>query len=70
VANQENLENDDPHGEIVRLEERIEELSGKIESCRKFILASRIAAAGGGGTPFGGDVVRRVSALFQERPKF
>ena len=39
---------DDPHGEIVRLEEHIEELSAKIESCRKFILASRIAMAGGG----------------------
>ena len=48
MANQENLENDDPHEEIVRLEERIEELSAKIESCRKFILASRIAGAGGG----------------------
>jgi hypothetical protein len=39
---------DDPHGEIVRLEEHIEELDAKIESCRKFILASRIAMAGGG----------------------
>jgi hypothetical protein len=39
---------DDLHGEIVRLEEHIEELAAKIESCRKFILASRIAAAGGG----------------------
>jgi hypothetical protein len=39
---------DDPHGEIVRLEEHIEELSAKIESCRKFVLASRIAVAGGG----------------------
>ena len=39
---------DDPHGEIVRLEEHIEELAAKIESCRKFILASRIAIAGGG----------------------
>ena len=39
---------DDPHGEIVRLEEHIEELAAKIESCRKFILASRIAMAGGG----------------------
>jgi hypothetical protein len=37
-----------PHDEIVRLEERIEELHAKIESCRKFILASRIALAGGG----------------------
>ena len=38
---------DDPHGEIVRLEEHIEELDAKIESCRKFVLASRIAMAGG-----------------------
>jgi hypothetical protein len=38
----------DPHEEIVRLEEQIEELAAKIESCRKFILASRIAEAGGG----------------------
>ena len=30
------------------LEERIEELCAKIESCRKFILASRIAVTGGG----------------------
>ena len=37
----------DPHEEIVRLEEHIEELDAKIESCRKFILASRIAIAGG-----------------------
>jgi hypothetical protein len=35
------------HDEIVRLEERIEELCAKIESCRKFILASRIAVTGG-----------------------
>ena len=34
--------------EIMRLEERIEELCAKIESCRKFILASRIAVTGGG----------------------
>ena len=36
------------HDEIVHLEERIEELCAKIESCRKFILASRIAVTGGG----------------------
>ena len=48
LANQENLEGADPHEEIVRLEEHIEELAAKIESCRKFILASRIAVAGGG----------------------
>jgi len=38
----------DPHEEIVRLEEYIEELDTKIESCRKFILASRIAMAAAG----------------------
>jgi hypothetical protein len=48
VADQKSLGSADPHEEIVRLEERIEELVAKIESCRKFILASRIAVAGGG----------------------
>ena len=48
VAYREDLENGDPHEEIVRLEEHIEELAAKIEGCRKFILASRIAVAGGG----------------------
>src|SRR5262249_37855522 len=33
---------------IVRLEEHIEELAAKIESCRKIILGSRIAVIGGG----------------------
>jgi hypothetical protein len=37
----------DAHEEIVRLEERAEELAAKIESCRKFILAGRIAVVGG-----------------------
>jgi hypothetical protein len=35
------------HNEIVRIEDRIEQLTEKIESCRKLILASRIAVAGG-----------------------
>ena len=48
MAYREDLENGDPHEEIVRLEEHIEELAAKIESCRKFILASRIAVGGGG----------------------
>ena len=48
MAYREDLENGDPREEIVRLEERIEELAAKIESCRKFILASRIAVASGG----------------------
>jgi hypothetical protein len=34
--------------EIVRLEAQIDELAARIESCRKFILAGRIAVAGGG----------------------
>src|SRR3974377_2445215 len=34
--------------EIVRLEEQIDELAARIESCRKFILAGRIAVIGGG----------------------
>jgi hypothetical protein len=34
--------------EIVRLEELIDTLADKIESCRKFILAGRIAVIGGG----------------------
>jgi hypothetical protein len=38
----------DPHDEIVRLEARIEEITQTIESCRKFILASRIVTWGGG----------------------
>jgi hypothetical protein len=48
VADQQTLGDVDLHEEIVRLEEHIEELAAKIESCRKFILASRIAVAGGG----------------------
>src|ERR1700726_1213683 len=35
----------DPHKEIVRLEAQIEKLSARIENCRKFILAGRIAVA-------------------------
>jgi hypothetical protein len=42
------MDNRDPHDEIVRLEARIEELSDKLEGCRKFILAGRVAAAAGG----------------------
>jgi hypothetical protein len=38
----------DPRDEIVRLEAQIEALSARIENCRKFILAGRIAVAGGG----------------------
>jgi hypothetical protein len=38
----------DPHDAIMRLEAHIEELAARIENCRKFILAARIAIAGGG----------------------
>jgi len=41
------MDNRDPHDEIVRLEARIEELTDRLEGCRKFILAGRVAAAGG-----------------------
>ena len=37
----------DPRDEIARLEARIEALADKIEGCRKFMLASRIAIAAG-----------------------
>jgi hypothetical protein len=37
----------DPRDEIARLEAQIEQLADKVESCRKFMLASRIAIAGG-----------------------
>src|SRR5271157_4834125 len=40
--------NDSDHRvEIVQLEAQIAELAARIESCRKFILAGRIAVAGG-----------------------
>jgi hypothetical protein len=38
----------DPRVEIDRLEEKIEQLAEKLENCRKFVLASRIAIAAGG----------------------
>ncbi len=37
----------DPHDEIVRLEAQIDELTEKLESCRKFILTGRVAVAAG-----------------------
>ena len=37
----------DPHEDIERLEARIDELAAKIDDCRKFILAGRIATAAG-----------------------
>lgn len=42
------MTNEDPHDEIARIEGRIEELAARVENCRKFILAARIAMAGGG----------------------
>src|ERR1700729_518995 len=38
----------DPREEIERLEAQIEQLAARIENCRKFILAGRIAVAIGG----------------------
>jgi hypothetical protein len=38
----------DPHDEIERLEAQIDVLGDKLESCRKFILAGRVAVAAGG----------------------
>jgi outer membrane biosynthesis protein TonB len=38
----------DPREEIARLEQHIERLAAKVESCRKFVLASRITIAIGG----------------------
>lgn len=37
----------DPHDQIVRLEAQIEDLAARIENCRKFILAGRVAVGGG-----------------------
>ena len=39
------MNNGDPREEIERLEAQIEELAARIENCRKFILAGRIAVA-------------------------
>jgi hypothetical protein len=38
----------EPHDEIARLETRMDELMAKIENCRKFVAASRVAMALGG----------------------
>ena len=43
----EDVRDDDPHEEIERLEVQIDELSAKLESCRKFILVARIAVVAG-----------------------
>jgi hypothetical protein len=38
----------DPREALIRLEQHIEKLEAKIEGCRKFMLASRVAIVGGG----------------------
>ena len=35
----------DPHAAIERLEERIEQIAARLENCRKFMLAARVAMA-------------------------
>jgi hypothetical protein len=42
------MNNGDPREEIERLEAQIDALTDKIESCRKFILGSRITVIAGG----------------------
>jgi outer membrane murein-binding lipoprotein Lpp len=42
------MNGDSYRDEIVRLEAQIDELAAKIENCRKFILAGRIAVVTGG----------------------
>ncbi len=41
------MDDRDPHDEIVRLEARIEQLTDRLENCRKFVLAGWLAAAAG-----------------------
>ncbi len=48
VMTDEDTHEDDPHEEIERLEAQIDELSAKLESCRKFILVAHIAVVAGG----------------------
>src|ERR1700730_719248 len=43
-----NLEESDPREQIARLEAHIDELAEATERCRKIILASKVAIAGGG----------------------
>ena len=46
AVNLDDDQSDDLRDEVVRLEELIEDLAARIESCRKLILVSRIAVAG------------------------
>ena len=43
----EDVREDDQHGEIERIEVQIDELAARLESCRKFILIARIAVVAG-----------------------
>ena len=47
IAGEPSGDDDDPRAEIARLEAHIEDLAEALERCRKFILAARIAIAGG-----------------------
>jgi hypothetical protein len=40
-------DDDDPHDAIARLEAQIEALAATVESCRKIMLVSKVAIAGG-----------------------
>jgi predicted transcriptional regulator len=42
------LEESDPHEQIARLEAHIDDLAEAMDRCRKIILASKVAIAGGG----------------------
>jgi len=37
------VDDGDPHDKIARLEAQLDELAARLESCRKFILAARVA---------------------------
>jgi hypothetical protein len=47
TAPMDDISDADPHDEIERLEAQIEEIGSRLESCRKFILAARVAVTGG-----------------------